>query len=59
MDATYYMGDPPDDGAWDLRPDEEHCPDCGAAPDDPCEVLCSCPHCEKERQRRTHDTEVA
>lgn len=49
MDAPYYNG--ADDREFGIDPDDEHCPDCGASADEPCEKDCGCRACrEKDEQ---------
>lgn len=61
MDAPYYNGpderESLDPEAWD-RGD---CASCGAGPDEPCEPLCDCAHCVRQRQRAedTHGKDAA
>ena len=46
-DARYYNG--PDDRDFDA--DDPTCPDCGAGPDEGCDVTCECAHCTGRRTR--------
>lgn len=48
MDAKYYNG--PDERALDAEA-WEPCPDCGASPDEMCDVTCECAHCTGRRAR--------
>lgn len=57
MNAPYYNGEPDDPNEFDLQPEDESCPSCGADPDDPCLPFCNCEYCQ--RARATNSDEAA
>ena len=56
MDARYYNGPPEDDDPHGEQAERDYsmgtCPDCGAAPDEPCVATCGCRYCRLRDARQ-------